>query len=500
MKSFEAKNVGKRFEGVVALKNANFKIKSPNICGLVGANGSGKTTFARICSGLTKPDQGEIFIDGEKVEIHNPFDAKKYGIVLVHQNLSLIPDLSVWENINLGHEKRSRRIFFDNKFAKKKAQKVLDDLSTGDISINDKVANLSPGQMQIVEIAKALSQDPKLLILDEPTAALEYFQVEKLFNKVLELKEKGISVIFISHRLWEITRLCDTVYAFRNGETVGEIDFNKQPREEKLIIPLVVGNNQEVDYAKKDKRDFSNEQEILRLENIAFAKKLSNINLSLKKGEILGLGGLNGQGQEELLMLLSGILRPTEGKIYMEEEEIRLKHPVDAIKKGIFLVPGDRQKDGLFMIHSIFNNIVFPRFSQKTDKFVMNFNSLYSHTDNIISKVSLVPSLRNLLVGNLSGGNQQKVVFGRWLQFNSKILLLNDPAKGIDIQAKNDLYRLVRELSYEGTGVILYASSNEELINNCDRVLIMFEGQFVEDICYNEICDEKLIKSSLRAG
>ena len=500
MKSFEAKSVGKRFEGVIALKSANFKIEGSKICGLVGANGSGKTTFARICAGLIKADDGQIFINGKKVEINSPFDAKKLGIVLVHQNLSLIPDLSVWENISLGHEKRSNNIFFDNKYAKQQAQKVLNDLSPDEISINDKVSSLSPWQMQIVEIAKALSQNPKLLILDEPTAALEYFQVERLFKKVKELIEKNVSVIFISHRLWEVTKLCDVVYVFRNGKTVGEVDFSSQPRDENLIVPLVIGVNGAIDYLKKAKRELGKEKTVLKLENISFLNKVSNINLTVKRGEVLGLGGLSGQGQEELLMLLSGVLRHTDGKMYLEGKEIKLAHPVDAIRDGIFLVPGDKQKDGLFMTHTIFNNVIYPRFNQKKERFILNFKSLYQKTDDVISKVSLVPALKELLVGNLSGGNQQKVVFGRWLQFSSKVLLLNDPAKGIDIQTKNDLYKLVRGLAHEGTSVVLYASSNEELINNCDRVIIMFEGKFVKEICYEEICDEKLIKSSLRVG
>jgi len=498
MELFEAKHISKRFEGVIALKDANLKIQGPKVCGLVGANGSGKTTFARICAGLIKSDSGEIFIDGNKVEIHSPFDARKFGIVLVHQNLSLIPELSVWENINLGHEKRSNKVFFDNKYARGIAEKVLKDLSSNEISLDDKVINLSPGHMQLVEIAKALSQNPKLLILDEPTAALEYFQVERLFKKIRELKDRGISIIFISHRLWEITDLCDIVYVFRNGETVGEIDFSKQERNENLIVPLVVGASGEIDYVKKDKRDLSNEEIRLEFKDISFAKKLKKINLKIRKGEVLGIGGLNGQGQEELLMIAAGILRPTGGKIYLDGKEIKFKHPLDAIKNGIFLVPGDRQRDGLFMAHSIFDNVIYPRFSNRKEKFVLNFKSLFQKTDEIIKKVSLVPSDKNLLVENLSGGNQQKVVFGRWLQFNPKVLILDDPAKGIDINAKNDLYRLVRDLSRDGTSVILYATSNEELINNCDRVLIMFEGEFVEEICHEEICDEKLIKSSLR--
>ena len=498
MRSFEAENVSKRFEGIIALKGANFKVEGSKICGLVGANGSGKTTFAKICAGLVKADYGQILVDGEIVKINNTFDSKKLGVVLVHQNLSLIPDLSVWENINLGHEKRSNNIFFDNKYSKKQAKEILSDLDPDEISIDEKVLNLLPGQMQIVEIAKALSQNPKLLILDESTAALEYHQVERLFKKIRELKERNVSVIFISHRLWEITKLCDVVYVFRNGETVGEIDFSDKPRNEDLIIPLVIGANHGIISNKKDKKDISKSNTVLELKNVSFLNKVSNINLTIKRGEILGIAGLNGQGQEELLMLLSGLLNPTNGKMYYEGEEIRFKHPVNAIRRGIFLVPGDRQKDGLFMNHTIFDNVIFPRFCHKKEPFILNFKRLYQKTDNIISKVSIVPALKSLLVENLSGGNQQKVVFGRWLQFFTKLLLLNDPAKGIDIQTKNDLYKLVRDLTYEGTSVVLYASSNEELIDNCDRILIMFEGKFVEEIYHEEISDEKLIKSTLR--
>jgi ABC-type sugar transport system ATPase subunit len=197
-------------------------------------------------------------------------------------------------------------------------------------------------------------------------------------------------------------------------------------------------------------------------------------------------------------MLMAGVLKHTKGEMMLDGKTINLKHPMTAIRNDVFLIPGDRQKDGLFIEHPIFDNVVYPRYSQKKDGFRLNFKDLNKKTDNIINKMSLVPPIRTLPVGNLSGGNQQKVVFGRWLQFTSKILLLNDPAKGIDIQAKSDLYKLLHELSQEGTSVILYATSNEELINNCDRVLIMFEGKIVEDVCHEDICDEKLLKSSLR--
>jgi len=303
--------------------------------------------------------------------------------------------------------------------------------------------------------------------------------------------------LFISHRLWEVTELCDLVYVFRNGKKAGTLDFKKQPRKESLIVPLFLGSKEDFDVLKKEKTDFKESEITLELEKISFEDKVKNVSLKARKGEIIGLGGLNGQGQEELLMLISGVLRPTSGKMMLGGKQVRFKHPNVAIRNGIFLVPGDRIRDGLFTNHTVYENIIYPKYSQK-ESFLLNNAALQKETDNVVKEVSLTPPDTSLLIENLSGGNQQKVVFGRWLQFDSRILLLNDPAKGVDIQAKNDLYKLVKDLAKDGTSVILYASSNEELINICDRVIIMFEGKFVEEICSEDICDEKLIKSSLR--
>lgn len=501
MDLFKAENISKRFGGVIALSNANFEFTDSKICGLVGANGSGKTTFARICAGLVKKDSGSFNINGESVEINSPHDAKKYGIVLAHQNLSLIPDLTVWENICLGHEERRNRIFPNNKEAKDLAMEILNDLVPKEISINSKVLSLTPAQKQMVEITKALSQKPKLLILDEPTAALEYFHVEKLFKKITRLKEDNISIIFISHRLWEITRICDLVYAFMDGKTTGQIDFEKQPRDENLIVPLVTGSEScRVKFEKKEKRDLRKEDIILELDRVTYKNKLNKISLSAKKGEVIGIGGLHGQGQEELIMALAGDLQIESGNYYLQGDKLKLKHPGDAIKKGVYLVPGDRQEDGLFVEHSVLKNVIYPRFALKKERLILKLRDLNNITNKIIKKISLQPPSKQMLVKNLSGGNQQKVIFGRWLQFKPKVLLLNDPAKGIDVGAKNDLYLIVKELSYEGTTIILYASSNEELVCNCDRVLIMFEGEIVEEVNHEALCDDKLIKSSLRVG
>lgn len=501
MKSFKAINIKKRYEGVQALKGVNFEFSGPKICGLVGANGSGKTTFAKICCGLVNRDDGEFFINNKQVDLYKPEDARKSGIVLAHQNLSLIPELTVWENVDLGHEEKIGNTFINNKKAKETAFNFLDSLFHGEVSIDNKVIYLSPAQKQMVEIAKALSQEPKMLILDEPTAALEYFHVETLFKKIYELKEQGVSIIFISHRLWEIKKICDIVFVFRNGEGVGTIDFEKKSRDEKLIIPMVTGTKgKDMDFDKKTERNLEKSDVVLELEGVSFKNKLKNINFKVRKGEVLGVGGLQGQGQEYLIMLLSGVIPISVGKIYLNKQELKFRQPLDAIRKGIYLVPGDRQTDGLFIDQSIFNNVIYPRFSLKKDRFFLNFENLFKVTDDVIKKTSLVPPKRGIIVQNLSGGNQQKVVFGRWLQFVPEILLLNDPAKGVDIQARIDLYKIVNGLAERGTTVLLYSSSNEELIHNCDRVLILFEGKIVEEILYKDICHKKIVEASLREG
>ncbi len=502
MESFEGRSIQKRFEGVIALRDAGMRFEGSKICGLVGANGSGKTTFARICCGLVKRDSGSILINGEEVSISSPFEANEYGIVLAHQNLSLIPDLTVWENIKLGHEKAKNRIFLDNEAARSDAEAILNDLVPGEISLDTVVADLGPAHKQMVEIAKALSQKPKLLILDEPTAALEYYHVEQLFKKVLQLKTQNVSIIFISHRLWEITRLCDIVFVFRNGISVGTVDFEKEARDESLIVPMITGEekHRSFDAVRKPKKSLEGAEVSLELSNVSDGVKMKEISLLARRGEVLGIGGLNGQGQEELIMTVAGAVHVAQGNMSVNGENVRFKHPKDAMKRGIYLVPGDRIVHGLFPTHSVLKNLIFPRLPLKKEHFRLNFKRLHGLSDDIIGRVALVPPDRSMSVIKLSGGNQQKVVFGRWLQFMPTVLLLNDPAKGIDIQAKDALFALTHELADRGTTVILYSSSNEELITNCDRVLIMFEGRIVDEFGYDDITEDNLVKSSLRVG
>jgi len=266
-----------------------------------------------------------------------------------------------------------------------------------------------------------------------------------------------------------------------------------------LIVPLVAGEEgYTADLDRKEQRDLSDTETVIELQHVNYRSTLKEINISVKRGEVLGIGGLHGQGQEELIMLLAGELSPSKGQIRLDGKPFKAKHPKDAIRNGIYLVPGDRLEEGLLRLHDVFANVIFPRFCLKGDGLILNFKKLEAITDSIIQKTDLRPPDRKMIVNNLSGGNQQKVVFGRWLQFLPKVLLLNDPAKGIDIQAKDTLYRLVHELADQGTAIILYASSNEELISNCNRVLIMFEGEIADEVLYDDLTDENLVKSSLR--
>ncbi|NLJ48253.1 MAG: sugar ABC transporter ATP-binding protein [Candidatus Atribacteria bacterium] len=497
----EAKNLKKSFDGVVALSDANFTLNQGEICGLVGANGSGKTTFARIISGLIHPDSGQLYLYGSLIHLKSRLEAERLEISMVHQNLSLIPEMTVWENINLGRESTTSLGILKKEEALNKAIKALQELKVN-ISPYDKVSQLAPSEKQLLEIVKAFSRHPKILILDEPTASLGFKQVEILFEKLNQLRKDRVSVIFISHRIWEITKICDRIVVFRNGKTVGEVDFLQQPRDEKLIIPLITGkkeNEKEKNiHEKRPYRSFESHQIVLEVDNLSKKEKLHHVSFKIREGEIVGLGGLNGQGQEEILLILSGYLKKTSGKIKMNNQEVFIKNPSQAIERGIFLVPGDRQKEGLFLNHNVFTNLIYPQVALKKQRFLLPLKDLYQTVSTAIQTISLIPPDPRKLTSHLSGGNQQKVVVGKWLSLSPKILLLNDPTKGVDIETRRNLYKIIADLSNQGVSVLLYASDNEELIANCDRVLIVFEGQIVEEICGDGICEENLIACSLR--
>lgn len=491
----ETKSIKKAFGGVKALVDGSFFCKQGEIVGLLGANGSGKTTFSKIIMGLLHSDAGEIYIDGQPVRFRSPLDAMRKGIVMVHQQLSLIPDLTVWENINIGHEPRTKSGALDDDTARKKAAEVINRLAPG-LSLDRVVKTLLPSEQQLVEIAKALSKGGKLLILDEPTAALEQTQVNRLFEIMRELKSQGTTIIFISHRLGEVLEICDYVVVFRNGANVGTVRFEKDGRDENRIVSLITGKEEsgQQNGAKDRIRSDEVRLEVKRLS----AGMLKEISFAAHRGEIIGIGGLQGQGQEDLLLVLAGMIRVEKGELRVNGKPVKFHHPADAIRHGVVLVPGDRQKEGLFLNHSLFMNVIYARFGLRGE-WLIPFKRLREEVKRVVSTLSIRTESIETEMQNLSGGNQQKVVVGKWLPLNPAVLLLSDPAKGVDVQAKRELYELIRDLARRGTSVILYASDNEELVSHCDRIFVLYEGQIVEELAGVEITEDNLVTASLRA-
>jgi ribose transport system ATP-binding protein len=499
MQLLEAKSLRKTYGGVTALSDGNMVCRQGKVCGLLGANGSGKSTFSKMISGVVKPDGGEIWFEGVHMNVSSPEEAKKNGIIMVHQHLSLIPELTIWENMTLGNEPTSSMGFMHDQESESIAKAFLSKFSP-ELSIYEKVKDLSLAQKQFVEIAKAISQKPKLLILDEPTAPLEQTEVEKLFAVIRELKEQNTAIIFISHRLWEIKSICDYVVVFRNGETVGAIDFETEEKDEEIIISMISGKEQRISKANTRLKNVWDMEKMLEVRELSLRRVLNQVSFEIKKGEIVGVGGLQGQGQEELLLTLSGLIPLDRGQVLLNGTKLKLKHPKHAVREGMVLVPGDRHKEGLFLQHSVLFNLIFPRMALKKSGFFLNMNKLKAEAAEVISKVNIVPNDPGKVVQFLSGGNQQKVVVGKWLPLSPKVLLLSDPAKGVDIGAKKELYDTVRKLVEQGTSVLLYASDNEELMALCDRVLIMFEGQIVDELLPPDYSEERFISASLRSG
>lgn len=493
----EAKNIEKHFGGVAALTNGNITCKKGKITGLLGANGSGKSTISKIITGVYLADSGTIVYNGEKVCFRNPIDAKCAGISMAFQNLSLLPHLTVWQNIVLSFEKK-HRLFLDNKDAKDLSQNLLNKFLPG-FDISRTVSQLDPSEKQLVEIAKAISENPQLLILDEPTAALEQVQVNALFKYMRDLAAKGVSMIFTSHRLWETLEICDDVVIFRNGKNVGELDFSSSEKNSDEIVKLITGETETYHHVKKYKT--ISDETMLDVKNLKYGKYLKDVSFKLKKGEILGIGGLQGQGQTELMLALAGNYSETKCNAALNGKKLSLSKPANTIRNGMFLVPGDRQVQGLMLKDSLFTNIIYPKLAFAKQPFFTPLKKYRNECRDIVQKLSIKTDGIDKSVDTLSGGNQQKVVVGKWLTFDTNVLLLADPAKGVDVGAKRDLYQFITKLVEEkNMSVILYASDNEELINYCDRVLIMYEGKIVGEIEGKNITDESIISMSMQVN
>lgn len=491
--SLSAQQVVKHYGGVVALSDGNLEVESGEVMAFVGANGSGKSTLGKIITGVVAPDKGKVLLDGEAVSFSSPQDAKKLGLTAVYQELSLVPDMTVAENIWLAHEPLGWGVRINSQEVQQKTQELLDlftDTTQPTLQPDAPVVTLPPDERQIVEILKALSQDPRLIILDEATASLDGQQVNRLFELVGEWKEQGLAIVFISHRMEEIFRVADRVTVLRNGKTVKTMPIDETDQEE--LVELMVGEAR----AAAHEIDLEAPEEArvrLKVTDLE-TQKVHGISFEVRDGELVGLGGLQGQGQADLLLALFGAI-PFSGQINVSGEEVHFTHPRQAIKRDVAFVPGDRAAEGLLMRRSILENLDLP--SWRKYGLPLNMKKAREDARKVAQDLNLVMESLDALVSSLSGGNAQKVVIGKWLLRNPKLLLLNDPTKGVDVGTKGEFYNLLADLRQAGTAILFYSTDDEELISLCNRVLVMHDGKIRTELSGDRLNQSELIAASL---
>lgn len=490
------RGISKNYGGVKALQNVDFACKKGSIHAILGENGAGKSTLIKIMSGVVQPTKGELIVGGEKRQFANPTQASEHGVVCIFQELSLVPDLSVADNICITSPPRNAFGLIDKKAQIKKAEELLKRVNCEDINPRELVKNLPLSRRQMVEIAKALGRNPKVLILDEATSALSASDVENVYKILRGLRDEGLTMLYISHRMHEIDELADTLSVFRNGQHIET--FQKGERNNDQIIEMMIGREYSNVFPKKPKHN-EPMQTVLAVENFSWNDRLDNVSLSLGKGEILGLGGLDGQGQHEILLALFGVLRGYDGKIKVNGKPISLKSPQQAKSDAvsIALIPEDRKTEGLMLPMSINDNISIATLDQLTKGLIIDKTAENEKIAEMIEKMIIKVGDVDDPVSTLSGGNQQKVVIAKWLMTGAKILLLDDPTRGIDVGTKQELYRLFRELADNGHSIILYSTDYDELIGCCDRVSIFYQGKIIRELTGDEITETNIVASAL---
>ena len=473
------RDLTKRFNKVHALTDGRLTVERGEIHALLGANGCGKSTLSKIVAGAYAPTSGTVLIDGKEVSFRSPRDAEQMGIALFYQELSLIPKMSVEANIFLRREPRNAAGFIDHGKMRSDTLSLLEmfkDAIGDDIRPDILVADLTPGQRQIVEICKVYAKNPSIVIMDEATAALDGRQVKVFFDILRKKREEGVSTIFISHRLDEVFEICDQATIMRNGAVVAETAIADTTTEE--VVHMMVG-----DVKKAPKRQMvadEGKQPLLKLENVG-SNHLNDVSLSVAPGEIVGLGGLQGQGQSTLLRSLFGALPIMTGSVELNHEKVSIRKPADAVHRKVAYVSGDRGPDAALPGRSIFENLAAAILVSEKRKLV-RAKELRPQLAKVASAFKTKYARMTDAIGTLSGGNQQKIFIARWLATNPQLILLDDPTKGIDLAAKADLFALIRGLADSGVAVLLYSSEESELLDNCDRIVVFNDGAVVTEL------------------
>ncbi|MED4601405.1 sugar ABC transporter ATP-binding protein [Paenibacillus validus] len=489
----EMRQISKSFNGIKVLDQVHFELRKGEVHALMGGNGAGKSTLMKILTGVYELDAGSIHLDGAEVQIKTPNDAEKQGISMIFQEFSLIPTLTVAQNIYIGREPRTAWGFIDDKKCVQMAAQLLEELNV-DIKPNDLVADLGVGYWQMTEIAKALAKETKILIMDEPTSSLTKRETEILFDFIGGLKRKGYSIIYISHRMEEIFQICDRITIMGDGRHIITADTNELDMDS--VIQHIAGKNLDK-FEWKQRKQPASHKVILQVKNLKTNDRVNGIDFELKHGEIVGIAGLMGSGRSETLRALFGIDSITEGEIHIKGKKVAIRSPKDAIHNGLALVPEDRRVQGLVLDHEVKDNILLPSLSKITNVLVNDrkgnqmseewVKKLNIKTDSIYKKSRL-----------LSGGNQQKIVFAKWLANSPEIIMLDEPTIGIDIRAKTEIIDMVRDLADEGKSILLVSSEMTELLAVSDRILVFHEGKVVKQFMREEINSEENLQHAIQ--
>ena len=484
-------NVSKSFPGVKALNNVSFNVLKGEVLSIVGENGAGKSTLMKILSGVETKDSGKIYFEGKEVVFENPLDAQHLGISIIHQELNVMPNLSVMENVFMGREYKYGGVFVDKNTTYEKTQQALAKVEL-DIDPEVNISKLSIAQQQMVEIARALTYESKLIIMDEPTSSLTQHETEVLLGIIKKLRDKGVSIIFISHKLEEVFEISNRVTVIRDGNVIQTENALILTKE--MIVSMMVGREIDNIYPKSEP---SLGREMLRVENVSTKDLLRNISFDLKAGEILGFSGLVGSGRTELMEVIFGMRNKTSGNIFIEDKAVDIKHPQTAIDNRIAFVSEDRKSLGLVLGMTIRENITLSSLGKVSrSSFISNrYESWLS--DDYIEMLQIKTPSGEQIVRNLSGGNQQKVVVSKWLATKPSILILDEPTRGIDVGAKKEIHSIINDLAQEGMAVILVSSDLPEVIGMSDRVVVMHEGQIKGVLGRDEVNQETIMSTAI---
>ena len=485
----EMKGIVKSFGPVKALKGVDFDLRAGEVHALMGENGAGKSTLMKVLTGIHDANEGTIHYNGKQVAYSKPKEAMEDGIVIVHQELNMMNHLTVAQNIFIGREEFRHNLLIDDGASIKKAKKLFDLLKL-DINPTEKVGNLTVGKQQMVEIAKALSMDAKVIVFDEPTAALTESEINELFVIIDDLRAKGVGIIYISHRMDEIARITDRVTVMRDGEYVGTVNTKETTKDE--IIAMMVGRTIYED-PKAASAVADDAPVVLEVKNLNAGSSVKDVSFQLRKGEILGFSGLMGAGRTEVARLLFGADKKEIGTIFVNGKEVTINSPQDAIREGIGYLSEDRKRFGCIVDMTIADNTVMTNLDKYIKGGLINDGEIVKVSDEFVKQLRTKTPSSKQLVRNLSGGNQQKVVIAKWLEQNSDILIFDEPTRGIDVGAKSEIYTLMNALVAQGKSIIMISSELTEILRMSDRIVVMCEGRKTGELDISQATQERIL-------